>query len=436
MRSAQPVAPESEAPKTATANPAPAVSNERLRQFLSQAGVDPDSENGRLLVALLTRIAANAEYRDRFTKQSMFGDHLSPDDRMRVLHLMKDMAQTQKSDCDALSANGRDFVLLAKTLSPHGFKDVLDILEISIGHSVPDPDDERYTTAELLAADVELESALEAAPTPQSTAKAKPNFCEMLSTDVDAIDAMPQASRQRATYEFFQAIAQMPSARATVLADPSAYLDDMFDERRLPDPIRRKLPENGSRRLPYARLVIDAEWRHQSKPNEPSPFKDTYVNRRNNGVLAELVTPGANADATRQNWSDFYLSYGVADLLTQDVGPKLTPLGTLSDDTAIAVASQPLLEGHSIKFPVPLPSEEGESARTCEVGKTVPASTVFKSFDGEAVELHCTFVKKNGNTEHVDVALLANYGIPWWTSYDDEDGHTDIVIRNVTIQRP
>jgi hypothetical protein len=70
----------------------------------------------------------------------------------------------------------------------------------------------------------------------------------------------------------------------------------------------------------------------------------------------------------------------------------------------------------------------------CEVGKTVPASTVFRSLDGDAVELHCKFVKKSGSTERINVALLVNYGIPWWTSYDDEDGHTDIVIKNVTVQ--
>ncbi|WP_258194848.1 tetratricopeptide repeat protein [Paraburkholderia sp. BL18I3N2] len=143
-----------------------------------------------------------------------------------------------------------------------------------------------------------------------------------------------------------------------MLADPSAYLDDMFDERRLPDAIRQKLPANGSHPLPYARLVIDAEWRDQSNPNKPSPFKDTFVNRRNNGVIAELLTPGVESPG--KDWSDFYLSYGVADLLRQNVGSELTPLGTLKDDTAVEVANQPLLEGHSFAFPVPLPSEFGE----------------------------------------------------------------------------
>jgi len=438
MRSTQPVAPASEAQTTAPVNPA-VVTNERIRQFVSQSGLDLDSEKGRLLVAMFTRIAADAEYRDKFSKFSqargMFGGQLSPDDRLRVLQLLKDFAQGPKSDCDALVANGHDFVLMAKTLSTQGFEDMLEIVEISVGRSLPDSNGERYTTAELLDAESALESALESKLAPQLSAKRTPNACEVLGAGVDAIDAMPPETRQRATYEFFQTMDRKTSPRATVLADPYAYLDDTFDERRTPDSIRRKLPENGSHPLPFSRLVIDAEWRHQSKPNQPSPFKDTYVNRRNNGVIAELVTPGA--DSSKQDWSSFYLSYGVANLLTQYVGlGELTPLGTLKDDTAVEVASQPLLEGRSIEFAVPLPSEDGETSKTCEVGKTVPASTVFKSFDGEAVELHCKFVKKGGNTERVNVALLVNYGIPWWTSYDDEDGHTDVVIRNVTIQQP
>ena len=437
MRSAQPVAPAPEAPTTAPVNPA-IMTNERIRQFISQSGLDPDSDNGRSLARFFARIAADAEYRDKFNKFSqsrgLFGRQLSPDDRLRVLHLMKDLAQRSNGDYDAVVANGRDLVVLAKTVSPHGFKDMLEIAEIAVDSSIPDSYDERYATSELLDAESAVESALVQKLAPQLSSKGAPNFREVLIASVDAIDAMPPASRQRATYEFFQTMDHKPSARAKVLADPAAYLDDMFDERRLPDSIRGKLPDNGSHPLPYARLVIDAEWKHQWKPNKPSPFKDTFVNRRNNSVIAELMTRGA--DATDQDWSSFYLSYGVADLLTQHVGGELTPLGTLNDDTAVQVARQPLLEGRSIELPVPLPSEHGQTSKTCEVGKTVPASTVFKSLDGDAVHLHCKFVKKDGNTERFNVALLVNYGIPWWTSYDDEDGHTDVVIKNVTIQQP
>ena len=105
---------------------------------------------------------------------------------------------------------------MAKTLSPHGFKDMLEAVEISVGHSMPDSYDERYTTAELLDAESALESALVAKLNPQVDAKRAPNLREVLSAAVDAIDAMPPASRQAATYEFFQTLDHKTSARATV----------------------------------------------------------------------------------------------------------------------------------------------------------------------------------------------------------------------------
>lgn len=438
MRSTQPVAPESEAQAAAPVNPA-VMTNERIRQYVAQSGLDPDSDNGRLLVKFFARMAADAAFRDKITRlpqmQGRFGAQLSPEDRMHVLQLFKDMAQGPKSDCNAFQNNGSDFFLMAKTLSTRGFQDMLEFVEIVADSNARNANDEQYTTAERLDAEAGLESALEANLSSQPGAKGVSNFCDVIRVSASTIDALPPASRQRATYEFFQSLAGKTSARYQVLADPYAYLDDEFDERRMPDSIRRKLPENGSRPLPFSRLAFDAEWRHSWMPNQPKPFTDTFVNRRNNGVIAELLTPGA--DSARQNWSDFYLSYGIADLLTQNVGVgELTPLGTLKDGTAIEAANQPLIEGHSIEMPVPLPSPDGEISKTCEVGKRVPASTVFKTLDGDAVNLHCKRVTKRGKTMRFDAAWLVNYGIPWWTSYDDEDGRTDIVIHNVTIQQP
>ena len=438
MRSTQPAAPESQAQAAAPVNPA-AMTNERIRQYVAQSGLDPDSDNGRLLVKFFARIAADATLRSRIAglsqMQGKFGAQLSPDDRMRVLQLFKDLAQGPKSDCDAFRNNGSDFFLMAKTLSARSFQDMLEFVEIVADGNARNANDEQYTVAQRLDAEARVESALETKWSTQPGAKDTSNFCEAIGLFADAIDAVPPASRQPATYEFFRGLAGKTSARGEVLADPYAYLDDEFDERRMPDSIRRKLPENGSRPLPFSRLAFDAEWRHQSTPNQPESFTDTFVNRRNNGVIAELLTPGA--DSGRPDWSYFFLSYGIADLLTQHVGTReLTPICKPADGTAIEAANQPLIEGHSIEMPVPLPSPDGEISKTCEVGKTVPASTVFKSLDGDAVNLHCKRVTKRGKTMRFDAAWLVNYGIPWWTSYDDEDGRTDIVIHNVTIQQP
>lgn len=434
MRSAQPVASAPEAQTGARADLS-GLSNARIRQVVGQAGFDPDSGKGRLLVKLATRIATDPAFRDKFSKWSqrggMFGGQFSADDRLRVLHLLKGMTQGPTNDCAALAANGRDFFQVARTLSTQGLQNLLEILEISIDRSMPDSNGEQYTTAQLLDADAELESRMPA----QFGATGAPNGCEVIRVAVDAIEGLPPASQQPATYEVFQIIDQKKPARAKVLADPFAYLDDMFDERRMPDAIRRKLPENGSRPLPFSRLVIDAEWKKPSAPDQPTPFRDTFINRRNNGVIAEVVTPPS--DSARPAWSDFYLSYGVASLLTQSIGTgELTPLGTLKTDAALETASRPLLEGRSIELALPLPAENGETSRTCEIGKTVPASTLASSLEGDAVGLHCHSVTKRGDTVSFDAALLVKYGITWTTSIDNEHGRTDVAIRNVTIQQP
>jgi len=55
-----------------------------------EAGADPASDNGRLWVELFTRIAADAEYREKFSKFSqsrgMFGGQFSSDEKERIRH--------------------------------------------------------------------------------------------------------------------------------------------------------------------------------------------------------------------------------------------------------------------------------------------------------------------------------------------------------------
>ncbi|WP_321855100.1 hypothetical protein [Paraburkholderia tropica] len=440
MRSAQPAAPISASETQATPTIAQAaLAQERLRQMLVKNGFDPDSPKGQSMMKFFARLATDEAFRVKFTQFTKagdpFGGQLSPDDRVRVLRLLSHLAQGPKNDCAVLQADGKNFIVLANALSPQGLQDLLDAFEIIVADDEGTSSDEHYTLAELLDAEAEVESVLDAKLTVQPDVKEQAAICQVMGSGLDAINDLPGASRERATYAIFHMLGSKTSPRASVQADPFAYLDDMFDERRMPDALRGKLPANGSHPMPYSRLVIDGEWRHQSAPNQPSPFTDTYVNRRNNGVVAEVVTPVVTSGSP--GWSHFYLSYGVQDLLTQNVGTRvLTRLGTLKDGAAIDAASRPMLEGRTLEMPVPLPSEDGETARSCQVGKTVPASTIFRTFEGDAVDLHCQYVTKKGKTTRYDAALLMSYGIQLWKSYDSEDGHTDVVIRNVTIQQP
>jgi hypothetical protein len=185
--------------------------------------------------------------------------------------------------------------------------------------------------------------------------------------------------------------------------------------------------------LPFSRLTFDADWKNSATPDKVTPFKDIFMNRRNNGVVAEVtMDSGIPTGAT---WSDFNLNYGLGTLMSQTVGlDEMTKLGTVRDHSAVQAGSQQLAEGQRIDFTVPLPSERGLTSRTCDIGKTVPASTLFKSLDGDAINVHCGSVSKSGEKVGFDGLFLINYGIFWASSMDDRDGRTEAVIRNVTIQ--
>ncbi|UXU85648.1 hypothetical protein [Burkholderia sp. S-53] len=298
---------------------------------------------------------------------------------------------------------------------------------------MPTGDAEHYTVAELLEVDARID-AIDVPPWLEK--QDKPNSCALIQFAVGVLEKLPEPEQRRATYELFKFIADGKPATETVLADPASYQDEVFDERRLPDAIRSQLPLDGSRPLPYSRLVVDGEWVNKTTPKAARPYVDTYVNRRNNGVVVELMT---TKDASGNlHWADFDMGYGLADLMTQFVrAPRsASMLGVQTNTSAIALANEPMTEGKRFEIALPQPSSHGQRVRRCEIGKTEPASTVFGTLTGDAVNLDCSEVHKDGKTVRVRSAWLVDYGIELSKTIDDEDGRTDVVIKNVTIVKP
>ncbi|WP_063900298.1 hypothetical protein [Burkholderia ubonensis] len=433
---------ESSAPASSTpAIPDVAISQigARARAYVVGIGVDPDSENGRMLVHWLAKIAQDPEYRANLVaipeRGGAFANIMpSPEGRLAMLRLMKERANASRNDCKNVQPSGNDLGAIAKTLSPKEFRNTLDLIDLVLRQRSAQPGEgERYTVAELL----DVDARLNAMEPPKSLANGSElNSCALFAFSIETIETLPEPERQRTTYEFYRFIIGGKSASDSVLGNPAAYLDDVFDERRLPDSIRRHLPPDGSRPLPYSRLIVDGEWVNKTTPADSAPYTDTYVNRRNNGVLAELITSPNSSGKT--NWSNFTVTYGIAELLSQTVASNLnvSRLATLKDDKAIAIANEPMFNGMHIEISVPQPSRKGQLSRRCEIGKTVSASTIFGTLTGEAVELDCSRVWKNGTTSRVRAVWLTDYGIELARTIDDEDGRTDVIIKNVTIVKP
>ncbi|WP_063899257.1 hypothetical protein [Burkholderia stagnalis] len=410
---------------------------ERARVYVGSIGVDPGSENGRLLVQWLTKVALVPQNRANLNayaagRSPFRTDMLSPENRLKVLRLIKEIASGPRNSCTMPQAQANDLGGMAKAMSPKEFRSALEVMEIIVTQRAGQTGaEEHYTVAELLDADARLD-ALELPDSLSKGREAEP--CAAFLFMIDAVDAMPEPQRQRTTYEFFKMMNGGAQATESVLGDPVAYLDDVFDERRLPDSIRRHLPPDGSRPLPFSRLIVDAERVNKAAPESEGPVTDTYVNRRNNGVVAELVTSPDRSGKAK--WASFVLTFGIVDLSSQGIWNGATMLSTLKDDTAIAIANQPIMTGKRIEMPVPQPSSKGQLSRRCEVGKTAPASSIFRTLTGDAVDFDCSELRKDGTTTRVRAVWLANYGITLPTAYDDEDGRTDVVIKNVTIVTP
>ncbi|MDR3438120.1 hypothetical protein [Telmatospirillum sp.] len=402
----------------------------QFRGNLMAAGIDPDSGQGKVLMRWLAKFSSDPAWKAALAQragdqQKFWSAPLSADDRLRMLQLLKDMAMDSQKDCHLPSMAGSDFIGFAKTASPRIIEDVMEILEISINSGKSQHPQDQYSVTDLLDADAQLNATPPVAP---GTHGYPPGACGILAFSVDAITGLPEPVRQRASFEFIRMMSGQKAAFETVLDNPSAYLDDAFDERQLPETLRRHLPADGSRPLPYSRLIFEADWVNKKTPADKVAFNNVFINRRNNGVIADV----ANAD----RWSAFTLSYGIAVLRTQVVvkGTDLTQRSTIEDEAAMPAADHELVPGQSLELAVPQPSQKGVKSRRCEIGQAVPASTIFPSLTGTAIGLRCTDTKTRGKNESWHSVWLTDYNIAWTQSIDDEDGRTEVVIRNVTIE--
>jgi hypothetical protein len=429
-----PQEPASAAQAGATAGSAKLPDAQAIRANIARLGIDPDSEKGRLLMQWSIRIAGDPALLAGLTRMSRhpLGEApVSAEDRMRLLHLLKDMVSASPQDCHAFGTYGRDFTALEKAVSARTLRDLMEMLTIILKSDHPDQNqEEHYSLTELLDTWASLEAIK---PPEMEDAKSVQKACESMVPLIDVFIALPEPLRDRATYLVLQILRGQGLPQNKVLEDPFAYLDDTFDERRLPEAMRRQLPADGSIPLPYSRITIDANWVNQAKPTVSTPFKDIFINRRNNGVIAELTTTADKSGAT--DWADFSLSYGIADIVSRSVGRSVTMLDTARDDASLAAANQAFVQGEHVDVPVPQQSNEARKLRKCDVGQTLPASSVFGSLTGSAIRLSCAEVNRYGTATTLRGAWLTDYRIFWVDSIDDDVGRTDAIVNNVAIQQ-
>lgn len=63
-----------------------------------------------------------------------------------------------------------------------------------------------------------------------------------------------------------------------------------FMERRFGKDEVWSVPSASAHPLTFKRLTFEGEWINKTTPEDAGPFVDTYINRRNNGVIGEVTT--------------------------------------------------------------------------------------------------------------------------------------------------
>jgi hypothetical protein len=438
-------------PAPALQQPAPGVVKSafvaRVRLLLTRVGVDPDSANGKAILAWAGPLINDPDWLAVFTQPHGVGNNpfdfnklaLAPAARLQVL---KDIAILAPS-MPANSFNGgqpsaAQYSAFLNALSPEGVSALENLLDVMVKqHDTMDPA-EHYSTAELIEMESGFEQAADAAWTKRKLAVPAGKGSAINGQDVgllaDVIVGLPEPLRTRASWSFFpvaKASGQaMGSITAGVLADPYPYLAETFDDHSLPAAMRARLPADGARPLAFKRLVIEGTWVEAKHPDSPHPYRAVYLNLHDNGVVDEAFQPLVNGDGKPGTGpADFSMSYGLVTLRSQRVGygKDLKPIAQVLDSSTVEIGSRVPAEGEQVEFPAEQPSADEVKSVRCLVGKKRPAAAVFPILRGDAVDLSCTQVAEHGADSQEKAVWLLDYGITVVTSSSDEyDSRFDI----------
>lgn len=436
---------------TSTMNPAPAnsatkkgefpcqpPSDAALRETLLATGFVPDSPQGEETLRLSKKVLNDPTLRKRLCGPEKSGlplwsTKLSPSERLRSLQLMKTMVTATPRDCKVFlrTRDGNVFQYLP-LMSPVAMQSLLEAARIAALHKPSDDETgERSTIAEMLEADKLLNAAVKSSEVDAFDSPLE--LCEQIRLLVDQVTSAPEPLRSHASLALLRRMEHQPPAADSVLRKPETYLNEAFDERQLPQFIRNSLPADGSRPLPFKRAVFDLEWTSKGVPATSQRMITTFINRRNNGVIAEITTP---ANPSRDgNWTSFSLFYGIATLRLHYVQPVVREAqANLQDAAALVAANQPLKEGTTLRIPLPQPDFKGTKERICIVGRERPASTVFEKLTGSAIDLHCKQTSSKGVVTELHNVWLADYQAEMMLSTQNQYGQTELVIRGVTVE--
>ncbi|MFK0378338.1 hypothetical protein [Pandoraea sp. NPDC090278] len=332
---------------------------------------------------------------------------------MRLLRLLAARSNDPASLCSETPSAQPDWFQMSRTMSPKDFDRNMTLLEL-VTRQAPNVAEEHYDLGARLEANAwlhKLESKVESSP---DTSTTRDQVCRGIRAMVAGLDKMPESEQRRTSYEVFRVMQRKTTAAASIVASPQRYFDETFDEKALPATLRRRLPADGSHPLPFKRIVFEGRWVSELA-GESGPVRNIFVNRRNNGVIAEMTEAGGtDSENARVSYA---LSYGFQGLRNQLVIAKwayhLSQLRTFPD--------VPLKPGDALPVPGSLiqavatePPLSGDylPVNQCEIGESRPASEIAQGLSGVAVSVQCVSPRPGKGPPYMDRSVwLQDYGV-------------------------
>jgi hypothetical protein len=105
----------------------------------------------------------------------------------------------------------------------------------------------------------------------------------------------------------------------------------------------------------------------------------------------------------------------------------------VDDTTTLVSAATAFAENSHFEYAETQPSRDGEKTSSCQTGHRRPASTVFPTLSGDAIDYSCEEVTAKGEKYHFRQVWLYDYGVSLPVDTNDDEGLTGFELKSVTI---
>ena len=412
-------------------------------RWLNYVDHDPDWRS------LYNAAAVNDENHSSPINFNLPFESMSKEQRLGYLKIMSQLfSQMTAAQCAGIFQPSSDFRLQLPRMSTFQLEQFLSLINATVRTAVhPIQPVEHYSTEQLLEADSYMETTLTdlllrqkkfhdwAKQDLKNQAPPLNSTCQVTNLIFKAIRGAPEPYRSEATWDLLSNAHSDHDADTldSVVRHAEQYALETFDTPSLPTTIREQLPVNDSRPLPFKELLIQGNWINRTSQNPSTPYLTINLNTRNNGILVQILRSMDGLHAYK--WVTFATNLGYQTLKHQVVGT-----GSRVHPPTLVPISMPLLLANAVpqpnshyELPETQPSPNHIKFDRCETEEAFPASRIFPTLSGKAVEISCQAVTDKGTGSQWRDAYLYDYGIAVMLFSIDDDGLTTAEINSVTV---